>query len=73
MKGASLQSHVNRDTSQTDRIGLRRLADWVRRSCGAMRADLELVDCGSLDVLLYCADDVAMSGRHHLEIDRSRQ
>jgi hypothetical protein len=59
--------------SQTDRIGLRRLADWVRRSCGVMLADLQLADCGSLDVLLYCADDVAISGRRDLEIDRSRQ
>jgi hypothetical protein len=24
-----------------------------------MRADLELADCGSLEVLLYCTDDLA--------------
>ena len=27
-----------------------------------MLADLELVDCGSLEVLLYCTDDLAMGG-----------
>jgi hypothetical protein len=68
-----LQSHVNRNKSLTDRIGLRHLAGWVRRVCGAMLADLELVDCGSLDVLLYCADDLAVTGRGDVEIDRSRR
>jgi hypothetical protein len=36
-----------------------------------MLTDLELVDCGSLDVLLYCADDLAGTGRRDFEIDRS--
>jgi hypothetical protein len=38
-----------------------------------MLADLEFVDCGSLDVLLYCADDLAVTGRGDFEIDRSRR
>jgi hypothetical protein len=37
-----------------------------------MLADLELVDCGSLDVLLYCADDLVVTRRRDFEIDRSR-
>jgi hypothetical protein len=53
------------------RIGLPRVAGWVRRSYDAVLADLELVDCGSLDVLLYCADDLAMTGRGDFEVDRS--
>lgn len=35
-----------------------------------MLADLQLVECGSLDVLLYSADDLVMTGRGNLEIDR---
>jgi hypothetical protein len=42
-------------------IGFRRLAAWVRRSLDAIVADVKPVDCGSLDVLLYCTDDVAVS------------
>jgi len=61
---------VNRNELLTDQVGL--VAGWVRRSYGAMLADLELVDCGSLDVLLYCADDLALTGRGDSEIDRSR-
>ena len=71
--GVSLPSQVNRNESLTDSVGLRRLAGWVRRSCDAMLADLEFVDCGSLDVLLYCADDLAVTGRGDFEIDRSRR
>jgi hypothetical protein len=56
----SLQSQRNLTASLADRIGMRRLAGWVRRSCRAMLADLELTDCGSLEVLLYCTDDVAV-------------
>lgn len=55
----------------SDGIGLRGLADWVIRSCGAAIADLKAVDCGSLDVLLYCSDDLVMTGPGDLEIDRS--
>jgi hypothetical protein len=35
----------------------------MSRSVEALRAELRFVDCGSLDVLLYCADDVAASTR----------
>jgi len=62
---------VNQEESPTDTIGLPRLAGWVRRSCGAMLTDLELVDCGSLDVLLYCADELAVTAPGDLELDRS--
>ena len=32
-----------------------------------MLADLAPVDCGSLDVLLYCPDDLAVAGRGDFE------
>ena len=50
-----------RNEAMTDGIGLRRVAGWIRRSYGEILADFKLVDCGSLDVLLYCADDLAVS------------
>jgi hypothetical protein len=53
---------MDQKTSQTDPIGWRRLTGWVRRALRAMRADLELVDCGSLEVLLICGDDLAPPG-----------
>lgn len=73
MRGCSLQSHVNRSKSLSDRIGLRRLTRWVSRSRRAILADLDLVDCGSLDVLLYCPDDLAVAGRGDVNVDRSRR
>ena len=54
-----MQSQGNPRDSSTDWLGWRRLAGWLRRSCRALLADLELVDCGSLEVLLYCTDDLA--------------
>jgi hypothetical protein len=35
----------------------------MTRSFEAFRADLQFVDCGSLDVLLYCSDEVATDTR----------
>lgn len=40
----------------------RRLPSWMSRSFDALADDLRLVDCGSLDVLLYCPDDVVAGG-----------
>ena len=45
-----------------DAIGLRRLAGWLKRSWSAVLADIEPVDSSSLEVLLYCPDDLAMRG-----------
>ena len=42
----------------TDGIDLRHVPRWIRRSFDAILADFKVVDCGSLDVLLYCADDL---------------
>jgi hypothetical protein len=42
----------------TGSIALRRLAGWTNRFCSAMLAELKFVDCRSLDVLLYCPDDL---------------
>lgn len=42
-------------------IGFRRVSGWVSRSFDAAVADLKVVDCGSLDVLLYCTDEVAVT------------
>jgi len=50
-----------RDEAIIDGIGLRRLSGWMSRGFDAIVADLKSVDCGSLDVLLYCADDVDVS------------
>jgi hypothetical protein len=36
-----------------------RLGDLVKRCSSAMLAELGFVDCHSLDVLLYCPDDLA--------------
>jgi hypothetical protein len=63
-----LQPQESPNKSLTDGIGLRRLASWLRRSCRAMLADLELVDCGSLEVLLYCTDDLAVGDKAPLRV-----
>jgi hypothetical protein len=60
--GVVVQSQANPNSSPIDGIGLRRLAGWLKRSRRAMLADFELVDSGSLEVLLYCNDDLAMRG-----------
>ena len=54
----SLQSQADPNRPLPDAIGLRRLAGWFRRSYRAMLAPLEPVDSSSLDVLLYCTDDL---------------
>ena len=50
----------DRNNPGADRIGRRRLGG-VRRSFDLIAAELELIDCGSLDVLLYCTDELAVS------------
>ena len=50
-----------RDETMIDECGFPRPSGWMSRAFAAMTADLRLVDCGSLDVLLYCPDDVAVS------------
>jgi hypothetical protein len=49
--------------SMTDTMCLRRLRGWMGRLFGALYADLKFVDSASLDVLVYCADDLAVSTR----------
>jgi hypothetical protein len=56
----SLPSQANLNRSLTDPNILRRLAGGVRRSCRAMLADLEPVDSNSLEVLLYCTEDLVV-------------
>jgi hypothetical protein len=46
--------------TMTDAVYLRRLPNWISRLFGELVADLKLVDCGSLDVLVYCADDLTV-------------
>ena len=60
--GVVVQSQANPNRSPIGANGLRRLAGWLKRSWRAMLADLELVDSGSLEVLLYCPDELAMGG-----------
>ena len=56
-------SHIMTRKSASERTGVRGVADWMTRSVETMRAELRFVDCGSLDVLLYCQDGVAVSTR----------
>ena len=49
-----------RDEATIDEVAFPRLSDRMSRAFAAMKADLRLVDSGSLDVLLYCTDDVAV-------------
>jgi hypothetical protein len=44
----------------TDTVYSRRLPSWISRLFGELVADLKFVDCGSLDVLVYCVDDLAV-------------
>jgi hypothetical protein len=60
-----------RNEAMTDGTGLRRVPRWIRRSYDEILADFKLVDCGSLDVLLYCADDLAVSAPGDLSSTRS--
>lgn len=55
----------------SDAADLRSLAAWIRRRFGGVLADLEAVDCGSLDVLLYCADDLVVPPGE-MEVDQRR-
>jgi len=48
------------DDAIVNQLGSTRLPGWMSRTFAAMTADLRLVDCGSLEVLLYCTDDVAV-------------
>ena len=42
-------------------VDLGRRSARMSRLFGALLADVRFVDCGSLDVLVYCPDDVAGS------------
>ena len=48
-----------RDARISDELASPPRSGWMSRAFDALTADLRLVDCGSLDVLLYCTDDVA--------------
>jgi hypothetical protein len=50
-----------RDETMIDGLDARHPCGWMNRAFAAIAADLRLVDCGSIDVLLYCTDDVAVS------------
>jgi hypothetical protein len=51
------------ERSASERSGVRGVAEWMSRSVESVRAELRFVDCDSLDVLLYCQDDVVVSTR----------
>jgi hypothetical protein len=48
-----------------------RLAGWMNRSFSAIVTELKFVDSGSLDVLLYCGDDLAPSTPADVEAERT--
>ena len=56
-----------RDDAMIDEFGFPRLcalprfSGWMTRAFTAITADLRSADCGSLDVLLYCPEDVSVS------------
>ena len=56
-----------RDDGMIDEFGfprlcrLPRVSGWMSRAFTAITADLRSTDCGSLDVLLYCPEDVSAS------------
>jgi hypothetical protein len=70
--GPSSADSRERDHTVTDWIGLERLAAWMRRSFSATIDELKLVDCGSLDVLLYCEDDLVAGTAGDVNVDRDR-
>jgi hypothetical protein len=41
----------------------------MRRSFDAVVAEVHLVDCGSLEVLLYCADDLGAGTAREVTVD----
>ena len=49
------------DEAMIDEFDLPHLSSWMSRALTALKADLRSVDCGSLDVLLYCPEDVSDS------------
>ena len=58
--GDCLSGSRERDEGTIDGFGLPTRSGWMSRALAAITADLRLVDSGSLDVLLYCTDDVAV-------------
>ena len=55
-------SHI-KSQQTSDAPAVREVGGWMSRSVEAVRAELRFVDWDSLDVLLYCPDDVAASTR----------
>jgi hypothetical protein len=50
-------------------VALGRLAGWMNRSFSAIADEIRPVESGSLDVLLYCADDLAPSSATEVELE----
>ena len=61
-KGVLSVMSAELNAPMTDTIELRRAPNWMSRFFGALLADVRLVDSGSLDVLVYCRDDLPGSG-----------
>jgi hypothetical protein len=59
--------------AMTERIVIRRRVGWRSRWFETILADVKGVDSGSLDVLLYCADDLSVHGAERLEVERPRR
>jgi hypothetical protein len=67
-----MEPHVQEYESMAVRPEAHKLASWMSRSFGAMRADLEYVDAGSLEVLLLCPDEVDAREPRERRVDLSR-
>ena len=61
-RGGSSVMSAEMNEPMTDAIELRRAPNRMSRFFGALLADVRLVDSGSLDVLVYCRDDLPGSG-----------
>jgi hypothetical protein len=52
-------------------VAFGRLPGWLNRSVSAIAAELRPIDAGSLEVLLYCPDDLTPSTTAQLEPKRT--
>ena len=69
-KGGLVRTHVKGSASTTDGTGHWRLPGWMGRSLRAIAAELKFVDSGSVDVLLYCPDELVTRTARDAEVER---
>lgn len=65
-----MRTHMKETASTTDGTGHWRLPAWMNRSLRAIAAELKSVESGSVDVLLYCPDDLVTPTARDAEVER---